>query len=304
MLPIIVIVGPTGVGKTKLSVELAKRMNAEIINADSMQVYRGLNIGTAKIKEEEKEGVIHHLFDIVDVKTLYTVYDYQKDCRKKIEEITSRGKRVILVGGTGLYIKAALFDYHFQEGTNQNSFNSFSNEELLEKIKKYDPQCEIHVNNRRRLVRTLNKYESGEEKQKNGMMPVYPFMIVGLTTERTLLYEKINERVDNMMNDGLLQEVQSFYDQGIRSKAINTGIGYKELYAYLDRQQSLEDAIEQIKKNSRHYAKRQYTFFYHQMPVTWFHVNYDNFSKTIEEVWNYLVTREKESCASYLKKTE
>ncbi len=304
MLPIIVIVGPTGVGKTKLSVELAKRMNAEIINADSMQVYKGLNIGTAKIKEEEKKGIAHHLFDIVDVKTLYTVYDYQKDCRKKIKEITSRGKRVILVGGTGLYIKAALFDYRFQEGTNQNSFDSFSNEELLEKVKTYEPQCEIHINNRRRLVRTLNKYESGEKKQTKGMTPVYPFIIVGLTTDRKLLYEKINERVDQMMNDDLLQEVKYFYDQGIRSKAVATGIGYKELYAYLDHQQSLEDAIEQIKKNSRHYAKRQYTFFRHQMSVTWFYVNYENFSKTIEEVWNYLMTREKESCDSYLKKTE
>lgn len=288
MEPIIVIVGPTGVGKTQLSVELAKKLDAEIINADSMQVYRNLDIGTAKIKEEEKQGIPHHLFDIVDVGYCYTVYDYQKDCQKKIDEIVSRGKRVIMVGGTGLYIKASLFNYEFKEGTKQDLFLEYSNQALLEEIKKYDPNCSIHINNRKRLVRMLNKYQNDEPITQNGTVPLYPMILIGLTTTREMLYEKINQRVDKMLQDGLIQEVSSFYDQNIESKAIKTGIGYKELYDYFDGNKTLEEAIELIKKNSRHYAKRQYTFFHHQLPVVWFHTNYQNFHKTIEEVLAFI----------------
>lgn len=286
MQPIIVIVGPTGVGKTKLSVELAKKLDAEIINADSMQVYKDLNIGTAKIKEEEKEGIIHHLFDIVDVVDDYSVFNYQKDCRKKIADITSRGKRVIMVGGTGLYIKAALFDYKFKEGTLQNEFTNLTNEELLEKIKKYEPNCMIHINNRKRLVRTLNKYQNKEEKQTAGINCLYPVKIIGLTTNREILYEKINARVNKMVEEGLVEEVKRFHDNGIYSKAIMTGIGYKELYAYFDGNCSIELAIDKIKQNSRRYAKRQYTFFRHQMNVKWFETNYNDFNSTINEVLN------------------
>lgn len=284
---IFVIVGPTGVGKTKLSVELAKRLNAEIINADSMQVYKDLNIGTAKIKEEEKEGIVHHLFDIKDVEEMYTIYDYQKDARKKIDEIQSRGKNVIFVGGSGLYLKAALYDYRFKEERNHKEYEELSNEEILNKINEYT-ECDIHINNRKRLVRMLNKIENESLEEKNDSTKLYDFITIGLTTPRENLYKIINKRVDKMIEEGLIEEIKTLYDKKIISKSILTGIGYKELYDYFDKKVSLEDAIENIKRNSRRYAKRQYTFFNHQMDVIWFETNYKNFNQTIENVLAYI----------------
>lgn len=281
---IYVIVGPTGVGKTKLSIELAKKLNAEIVNADSMQVYRGLDIGTAKVKEDEKEGIPHHLFDIVDVDTLYTVYDYQRDARKKIQEITSRGKNVIIVGGTGLYIRACLYDYRFQEEGEQETFDELSNEELLSRLSIYTDQILVHPNNRKRLVRLLNRYQNGETDMEKKSEAIYDFYMIGLTTNRETLYEKINHRVDLMVEEGLFQEVETLYQKNIHSKAIETGIGYKELYRYFDGKITKEEAIEEVKKNSRHYAKRQYTFFNHQFPVHWFETDYVNFENTINAV--------------------
>lgn len=281
---IIVIVGPTGVGKTKLSIELAKRYNAEIINADSMQVYRGLDIATAKIKETEKENIPHHLFDISDVDDIYTVYDYQRDCRTKINEILNKNKNVIIVGGTGLYIKAALYDYQFKTEYDLNDYADLTNEEILDRIKKYDNCCDIHINNRKRLVRLLNKYENNLITEKNGNSPLYDFILIGLTTDRKTLYEKINSRVDIMVEEGLIEEAKSLYDKHIYTKAIQTAIGYKELYPYFDNKCSLEDSLELIKKNSRHYAKRQYTFFNNQFDnINWIETNYDDFSKTISQ---------------------
>ncbi len=285
---IVVIVGPTGVGKTKLSVELAKRIDAEIINCDSMQVYRTLNIGTAKATEEEKENIPHHLLDIVDPKELYTVYDYQRDCRQKIEELQKKKKNIIIVGGTGLYVKAALYDYRFEKETEHKSYKDLTNDELLEKIKIRDKSIDIHVNNRKRLERALNKLDNNGSYDHNGNTKLYDFYTIGLTTNREKLYEIINNRVDVMIKDGLIDEVRHLYDQHLHSKAINTGIGYKELYAYFDGEVSLEEAIENIKKNSRRYAKRQYTFFNNQMDVKWFNTNYEDFSKTVEEVYEYI----------------
>ncbi len=284
MSSIIVIAGPTGVGKTKLSVELAKKIDAEIINADSMQVYKHLDIGTAKIKEEEKEGVSHHLFDIREVDDFYTVFDYQRDCRNKIDEILSRGRNVILVGGTGLYIKAALYDYEFQEGTTYHEYEDLTNEEILNKIRDYQ-ETDIHVNNRKRLVRLLNKLENKEEVTNNKDVPLYDFKIIGLTTDREKLYDIINKRVDKMMDDGLIEEVESLKTHFASSKAIQTGIGYKEFRDYFNQSKTIAEVVEEIKTNSRHYAKRQYTFFKHQFPTKWYDVDYDCFENTIEEVY-------------------
>ncbi len=284
---IIVITGPTGVGKTKLSIELARKIDAEIINADSMQIYRQLNIGTAKIKEEEKEGIIHHLIDIKDINEDYSIYDYQKDCRNEIAEITKRGKKVIIVGGSGLYIRAALYDYNLEEEPCKKEYNDKSNAELYNMVKEIDKDTTIHINNRRRLIRFLNRIESGNISSKKAS-PIYDFTIIGLTTKRDCLYELINRRVDLMFDNGLLNEVRSIYEQGIRSKAVNTAIGYKELYEYFDKKITLEEAISEIKKNSRHYAKRQYTFFNHQFDITWFNVDYNNFENTICDVYEYL----------------
>ena len=285
---IIVIIGPTGVGKTKLSIDLAKKLNGEIINADSMQFYKGLSIGTAKIKEEEKCGVVHHLFDIKDVNEMYTIYDYQKDCRKVIEDILKRNKRPILVGGSGLYIRAALYDYKLENEEIKKDYDDYTNEELLFECKKIDKYCDIHVNNRKRLIRFLNK-SLNNEVFSNDSKQLYDFIMIGLTTNRTELYNIINKRVDSMIEEGLIDEVKSFYDKDIRSKAIMTGIGYKELYSYFDKEISKEEAIELIKKNSRHLAKRQYTFFNNQFEnIKWFQTDYDNFNNTINEVIKYI----------------
>lgn len=286
---IIVIVGPTAVGKTKLSIELAKKYNAEIVNADSMQVYKGLNIATAKIKETEKEGIVHHLFDIVNVDDIYTVYDYQRDCRDKIKEITATGKNIIIVGGTGLYIKAALYDYRFKKEDGLDDYINLTNEEIFNKIKKYDSYCDIHINNRKRLVRLLNKYEQNLIEEKTGNNQLYDFVLIGLTTDRDTLYNKINSRVDKMVEDGLIEEAKTLYDKHIYTKAIQTAIGYKELYPYFDNKCSLEDSLELIKKNSRHYAKRQYTFFNNQFNnINWIETNYDDFNKTISQAINII----------------
>ena len=281
---IIVIVGPTGVGKTKLSVELAKKLNAEIINADSTQVYKHLNIGTAKIKEDEKERLPHHLFDIKEVDDFYTVFDYQRDCRSKIEEIFSRGKNVILVGGTGLYIKAALYDYKFQEGTTYHEYEELTNQAILDKIKTYQ-ETDIHVNNRKRLIRLLNKLENKEEITNNKDKALYDFKIIGLTTDREKLYDIINKRADIMIKHGLKEEVTGLKSHFATSKVMQTAIGYKEFIDYFNGNKTLDEVAEEIKKNSRHYAKRQYTFFKHQFSVQWYKVDYDCFENTINEVY-------------------
>ena len=288
MTDIIVIVGPTGVGKTKLSIELAKKLDAEIINADSMQVYKELDIGTAKIKESEKEGIVHHLFDIVSPDEMYTVFDYQKDGRQIISDILSRNKKVIIVGGTGLYIKALLYNYKFSVEKKSFNFEKLSNQDILNKIKFIDESINIHVNNRKRLERTLTRLYNNNITDNLGNQKLYDFVMIGLTTDRSNLYELINKRVDLMINSGLIEEVKSLYDRKIKSKAISTGIGYKELYSYFDGDITLEDAIELIKKNSRRYAKRQYTFFNNQLNVNWFNTNYGDFDFTVNEVFNFL----------------
>ena len=285
---IIVIAGPTGVGKTKLSVELAKKLNGEIINADSMQFYKDLDIGTAKIRDDEKEGIKHHLFDIVEVNDMYTIFDYQRDCRRVIEDILKRGKRPIMVGGSGLYIRAALYDYNLLFEDSKHDFSDLTDEELYNKCREYDKDLDIHINNRKRLERYLNK-QLNNESFCNDSKPIYDFILVGLTTDRNKLYDIINKRVDKMVNDGLIEEVKSFYDSNIRSKAILTGIGYKELYSYFDNKISLEEAIDLIKKNSRHLAKRQYTFFNNQFDnIKWFNTNYENFNETVNDVYLYI----------------
>ena len=280
---IIAVVGPTGVGKTKLSVELAKHYHGIIINCDAMQVYKGMDIGTAKITEKEKENIPHYLFDIKNVLENYTVYDYQVDARKILEE--NQDKNIIFVGGTGLYLKAALYSYEFsKEEKETNNYDELSNEELYDLALKKDPHMDIHVNNRKRLVRFLNKEEINIPPSK----PLYNVIYIGLTCNRDVLYERINKRVDEMFEQGLLEEVKSFYDAGIDSKALKTAIGYKELYSYFDGVITLEEAKELIKKRSRNYAKRQYTWFNNQMDIKWFDVDFKDFNKTVEEVIKYI----------------
>ena len=238
---IVVIIGPTGVGKTKLSLELAKKYNAEIINADAMQVYKEMNIGTAKVTDTM--GINHHLLSIRSVNDPYSVYEYQKDGRELIERLKKENKNIIIVGGTGLYIKALLYDYKFNINDKNKDY--------------YD------------LI-----YDD-----------VY---FIGLTTNRDNLYKRINDRVDEMIDEGLISEVKDLYDKNINTIPINTAIGYKELYKYFNNEISLEDAIELIKRNSRRYAKRQYTWINNKMNVKWFYVDFNNFNNTIKEVEKYI----------------
>ena len=287
---VIVITGPTAVGKTKLSIELAKRYNGEIINADAVQVYKGLDIGSAKVTEEEKEDIPHHLFDIKEVDEEYTIYHYQKDCRKLIKEVQGRGKTPILVGGTGLYIKAALYDYKLTEEKETNTYDNLTDEELYNKLLEVDKDIVIDKNNRRRLIRALNYYKENNKSINTNTTNklLYDAIFIGLTTDRRILYDKINNRVDIMIKEGLLNEVKAFYDKNVRTKPLLNAIGYREIYSYFDGNISLEEAIDKIKQNSRHYAKRQYTFFNHQLPVVWFETDYSNFNNTVEKVINYI----------------
>ncbi|MEE1370710.1 MAG: tRNA (adenosine(37)-N6)-dimethylallyltransferase MiaA [Bacilli bacterium] len=287
---VIVITGPTAVGKTKLSIELAKKLNGEIINADAMQVYKGLNIGTAKVTEKEKENIPHHLFDIKEVEEEYSIYNYQKDCRKVIDDILRRNKTPILVGGTGLYIKAALYDYKLSEEKTNNTYDNLKTEEIYKELLKLDKDINIDKNNRRRLIRALNYYKENNTSISNNKTNklLYDTIFIGLTTDREILYKKINQRVDNMIENGLLEEVKYYYDKNIKAKPLINGIGYKELYNYFDGLCSKEEAVEKIKQNSRHYAKRQYTFLNHQLNVVWFETDYNNFNNTIEKVSSYI----------------
>ena len=285
---IIVIVGPTGVGKTKLSIELAKKFNAEIINGDSVSIYKDLNIGSAKPTIEEQENIPHHLIDIKNIDDEYSVYNYQLDARKKIEEINHKNKRIIIVGGTGLYIKAALYDYKFNKENNSNDYTNLTNLEIFTKIKEIDNSIDIHINNRQRLVRCLNKLENNSKETFNKDLPLYNLKIIGLTTDRNILYDRINKRVDNMISNGLLDEVTNLKKYYETSKILNNAIGYKEFIDYFNKDKSLEETLEEIKKNSRHYAKRQYTFFNNQMPIKWFEVDFNNFDNTIRKVIEYI----------------
>lgn len=280
---IICVVGPTGVGKTKMSVELAKKYNGIIVNCDAMQVYKEMDIATAKVTEEEKEGIKHYLFDICNLEDNYTIFDYQKDARKIIEE--NKEKNIIFVGGSGLYLKSALFDYRFSNDEDNNTYDNLTNEELYDLCIKKDKNMNIHVNNRKRLIRFLNRKGENVVEPKLLYKDVY---FIGLTTSRDNLYRIINERVDKMMENGLLKEAKYFYDKKVNCKALNTVIGYKELFKYFNKECSLQEALDLIKKNSRHYAKRQYTWFNNQMDIEWFDVLYDNFNNTVEEVIKFI----------------
>ena len=291
---VIVITGPTCVGKTKLSIELAKKFNGEIINADSTQIYKDLDIATAKVTTKEMDGIKHHLLSIKNIDENYTVFDYQKDARKIIDKLLEEKKTPILVGGTGLYIKAALYDYKFVCEEKINDYTNLSNDELYEKVLSLDPNNNIHKNNRKRLERALNYMENHHlpfsAKEKTDKL-LYNTIFIGLTTSREILYNRINNRVDDMVEVGLIDEAKKIYDSKIRTKAVTTPIGYKELFPYFEGKESLEKCLDLIKQRSRNYAKKQYTWFNNQMNITWFDVCFDDFNKTINEVEEYIKKR-------------
>lgn len=295
---VLVIGGPTAVGKTKLGIELAKKFDGEIISGDSMQVYKGLDIGTAKVKSEEMQGIKHHLIDIKEMDESYSAYDFQREARKLIKDIISRGKLPIVVGGTGLYIQSLLYD--FELGAVANNFETrnyyekylreHGSQALWELLFTKDKQAaqKIHPNNPRRIVRALEVLESGghiyqEEKPKL----VYDAKIIALNTKRSELYERINKRVDLMLEEGLIDEAKIVYDKGEiqGSKAI----GYKEFFAYFRGEETLEEAVEILKRNSRRYAKRQITWFKNRLDAVWYDLlTNDEYDSLVSEVKEWL----------------
>lgn len=291
MSKIILIVGPTGTGKTTLSIKLAKKYDAVILNADSTQVYTEPLIATAKIKEHEKENIEHYLFDVVSLNDDYTLYDYQKDGRRLLDRFISENKNVIIVGGSGLYVKALLYNYVLEDKKEINiDFSEYSNEELKNKVLALDPESDIHVNNRQRLESFLKHYyETGKVIKKTDEInnKLYNFISIGLKSDRETLYKMLDKRVDSMFNEGLLDEAEGLYKMNLKN--YTNIIGYKELNEYFNGNISLDEAKELIKRNTRRYAKRQFTWFNNQMKdIKWFDVNYDNFYDTIKEVENYL----------------
>ena len=270
--PIIVITGPTACGKTALSVRVAKALDGEIICTDSMQIYRGMDIGTAKVRPEEMEGIPHHLVDFVPPESAYSVAEFQRDARAVIEEIYARGKVSILVGGTGLYINAVLYPMTFKEydpsirAEIEEEFRIYGREYMYEKLLALAPEmaAKLSVNDVKRVTRALELVAAGESHNREDIdkEPLYPHLLFVLHDNRAKLYERINERVDVMMKEGLLAEVKGLLDAGVPADAQSfQAIAYKELAAYFAGKYTLEEAVELIKKRSRNYAKRQLTWF-------------------------------------------
>ncbi|WP_208592632.1 tRNA (adenosine(37)-N6)-dimethylallyltransferase MiaA [Gracilibacillus suaedae] len=296
---LIVIVGPTAVGKTALSIEVAKKFNGEVISGDSMQIYRGLDIGTAKVTEAEKAGVPHYMIDILDPVDSFSVADFQKQVQENIDRILEKNKRPIIAGGTGLYIQSVLYDYQFADSERSNEYHEQIEIEMeregidyvYQRLQQVDPlQAEkIHPNNRRRLIRALEVYDRTgmtmtEYQQKQQVESRYDFRIVGLEMDRSLLYERINQRVDQMVEEGLIDEVKRLYQAGLENSQAMRGIGYKEILPYIRGEQSLEEAIDTLKRNSRRFAKRQYTWFKNKMPVDWYSITVETKNQVFQNI--------------------
>jgi tRNA dimethylallyltransferase len=293
---VLVIIGPTAVGKTAISINLAQRYHGEIISGDSVQVYRELNIGSAKVSIAEQQGIKHHLLNICGITDNYTVYDFQQQGRVLIEQIANAGKLPMIVGGTGLYIKALLHDYHFpQTEHNKPDYHHLSNAELWNLINDIDPTAatKIHINNRQRLetnyylLQQLNNSNKSEMLAQQKQHMLYDALIIGLTMDRDRLYERINHRVDLMIEAGLEEEIcgllkiaNIFSQQGMQA------IGYKEWEAYFLGNETLEKTVETIKQHTRHFAKRQYTWFRNQMDVKWVNVSEDDCAQQIDSLIN------------------
>ncbi|EJR53285.1 tRNA dimethylallyltransferase [Bacillus cereus VD107] len=282
-----VIIGPTAVGKTKLSIDLAKALNGEIISGDSMQIYRTMDIGTAKVTTDEMDGIPHYMIDIKNPEDSFSVAEFQERVRKYIREITERGKLPIIVGGTGLYIQSVLFDYQFTDEAGDAIYREQMEKLALErgveyvhkKLQEVDPESaeRIHANNVRRVIRALEIFHTTGEKMSNQLEKqenelLYDVSLIGLTMDREMLYDRINLRVDLMVEQGLLEEVKGLHERGVRECQSIQAIGYKELYDYFENRVSLEEAVSQLKTNSRRYAKRQLTWFRNKMDVAWFDV--------------------------------
>ena len=306
---IIVIVGPTAVGKTYISVELAKKLNTEIISADSMQIYKGMNIGTAKITEEEKQGIIHHMIDIINPDEEYSVSEFKYDAEKIIDRLLSENRIPIIVGGSGLYVNSLIYDLDFGNTKSNKKLREYytyyykehGEDALYDKLLKIDPVAaeKIHKNNIKRIIRALEVYDitgvkfselNTDIRKKSNK---YDCILIGLSMERKVLYERINQRVDEMLSKGLVDEVSSLIKKGYGKNLVSMrGIGYKEIIEYLEGNTDYEEAVNTLKQNTRRFAKRQYTWFLKDENVKWFSMdNPSEIDKTLDSIIEYLSTR-------------
>lgn len=307
--PLIVLTGPTAVGKTSLSISLAKAVNGEIISADSMQVYKGMDIGSAKIRKEEMQGVTHYLVDILEPEEEFHIVKFQELVKAALEEIYAKGKIPILVGGTGFYIQAVTRDIDFTQAEQETSYREeleqFAKEKgaeyLHEKLREVDSKSaeNIHANNVKRVIRALEFYHQNgtpisehNEEQKQQTSP-YNLAYFVLTAPREILYERIDRRVDQMMEEGLLEEVKSLRERGCHRGMVSMqGLGYKEILAYLEGEYPLEEAVRILKRDTRHFAKRQLTWFRREQDVIW--VDKEQFHWNEAEILEYMMSVLKE----------
>ncbi|EIA5045150.1 tRNA (adenosine(37)-N6)-dimethylallyltransferase MiaA [Staphylococcus pseudintermedius] len=284
---IVAIVGPTASGKTELGVALAKAIDGEVISGDSMQVYQGMDIGTAKVTPDEMDGIPHHLIDILKPDETYSAYDFQQQAQQLITDITTRSKVPIIVGGTGLYIQSVIYDYQFDGETispeteqrvaeQMAKLKSYTNEAIHDYLGTFDPisQREIHPNNRKRVERAISYYLSTKKvlsnrKKSTQLTENYDTLLVGIKMSRDTLYSRINSRVDMMLSHGLLDEVQELIELGYESCQSMQAIGYKEIIPVIKNEMPLDEAITLLKQHSRNYAKRQMTWFTNKLNVHW-----------------------------------
>ena len=281
-IPLIVIVGPTAVGKTKLSIELAKAINGEIISGDAIQVYKGMDIGSAKITAEEAEGIPHHLIDILEPNESYSSAQFKNEAEKCIESIYSRGKIPMVVGGTGLYIQSLLYEYDYLEEDPKvkqywiSQYEHLDRETLHEQLKSVDPiaAASIHPNNKQRVLRALTYYKMHQQSitlqsKSKTISDKYDTILIGLNMPRPILYHRINERVQLMFEQGLINEVKHLLDSGFESAQSMTAIGYKEVIPFIKGEITYDTMVESLQQNTRHFAKRQLTWFNNQMNIDW-----------------------------------
>ena len=299
---LVVIVGPTASGKTELSIELAKQINGEIISGDSMQVYKQMDIGTAKVTNEEMDGIPHYMIDILNPDDSFSVYDFKLRAQALIEDITSRGKIPIIAGGTGLYIQSLIYDYPFDDETfskeveqktqlQLQKLEPLTNQEVHDYLATFDPQSakDIHPNNRKRVLRAIEYYLNTKKlissrKKVQQFTENYDTLLIGIEMSRKTLYSRINKRVDIMLDHGLFNEVKNLVEQGYESTQSMQAIGYKELVPVVNGELSIDQAVETLKQHSRQYAKRQLTWFKNKLTVQWFNRETMSLQMMLDEI--------------------
>ncbi|MCH4340280.1 tRNA (adenosine(37)-N6)-dimethylallyltransferase MiaA [Staphylococcus haemolyticus] len=299
---LVVIVGPTASGKTELSIELAKQINGEIISGDSMQVYKQMDIGTAKVTNEEMDGIPHYMIDILNPDDSFSVYDFKLRAQALIEDITSRGKIPIIAGGTGLYIQSLIYDYPFDDETvskeveqktqlQLQKLEPLTNQEVHDYLATFDPQSakDIHPNNRKRVLRAIEYYLNTKKlissrKKVQQFTENYDTLLIGIEMSRKTLYSRINKRIDIMLGHGLFNEVKNLVEQGYESTQSMQAIGYKELVPVVNGELSIDQAVETLKQHSRQYAKRQLTWFKNKLTVQWFNRETMSLQMMLDEI--------------------